>query len=60
MLESLFNKVAGLNFCNFLQKRLQHMCFPVRFGGGRGCVGGISKETSGVKSVYVSTEIKQN
>ena len=30
VLESLFNKVAGLA-CNFLKKRLQSMCFPVKF-----------------------------
>ena len=29
MLESLFNKVAGLQVCNFIKKRLQHKCFPV-------------------------------
>ena len=29
MLESLFNKVAGLKACNFIKKRLQHRCFPV-------------------------------
>ena len=29
MLESLFNKVTGLKACNFIKKRLQHMCFPV-------------------------------
>ena len=29
MLESFFNKVAGLKACNFIQKRLQHRCFPV-------------------------------
>ena len=29
MLESLFNKVAGLEVCNFINKRLQDMCFPV-------------------------------
>ena len=28
-LESLFNKVAALQACNFIKKRLQHMCFPV-------------------------------
>ena len=28
-LESVFNKVAGLKACNFIQKRLQHKCFPV-------------------------------
>ena len=31
MLESLFNKVAGLNSCNFIKKWLQHRCFPVKF-----------------------------
>ena len=31
MLESLFNKVAGLNDCNFITQRLQHCCFPVKF-----------------------------
>ena len=31
MLESLslFNKVAGLPSCSFIEKRLQHRCFPV-------------------------------
>ena len=29
--ESLFNKVAGLNPCNFIKKRLQHRCFSVNF-----------------------------
>ena len=27
--KSLFNKVAGLQACNFIEKRLQHRCFPV-------------------------------
>ena len=29
MLESLFNKVAGLQACIFIKKKLQHRCFPV-------------------------------
>ena len=29
MLESPFNKVAGLQACMFIKKRLQHKCFPV-------------------------------
>ena len=29
MLESLFNKIAGLKDCNFIKKRIQHRCFPV-------------------------------
>ena len=29
VLESLFNKVAGLKACNFIKKRLKHSCFPV-------------------------------
>ena len=29
MFESLFNKVAGLQACNLIEKRLQHRCFPV-------------------------------
>ena len=29
MLESLFNKVAGLKTCNFIKKRQR--CFPVEF-----------------------------
>ena len=29
MLESLFNKVAGLKVCNVIKKSLQHRCFPV-------------------------------
>ena len=27
--ESLFNKVVNLQICNFIEKRLQHRCFPV-------------------------------
>ena len=29
MLESLFNKVIGLQTCNFIKRSLQHKCFPV-------------------------------
>ena len=29
VLESLFNKVAGLKVCRLIEKRLQHGCFPV-------------------------------
>ena len=28
-LELLFNKVTGLQTCNFTKMRLQHCCFPV-------------------------------
>ena len=28
MLEPLFNKIAGLNACIFIQKRHQHRLFP--------------------------------
>ena len=28
-LESLFNKAASLKACNFIQKKLEHRCFPV-------------------------------
>ena len=31
VLESLLNKVAGLKTCNFMKKRHQHRCFPVKF-----------------------------
>ena len=31
VLDSLFNKVAGQKACNFIKKRLQHKCFPVKF-----------------------------
>ena len=31
VLESLFNKVAGLRICNFVKKRLQNRCFPMKF-----------------------------
>ena len=31
MLESLFNKVAGLQAYNFIKKILQHRCFPMNF-----------------------------
>ena len=30
VLESLFNRVTGLKGCNFIKKRLQHRCFPVK------------------------------
>ena len=30
VLESLFNKAAGLKACNSIKKRLQHSCFPVK------------------------------
>ena len=30
VLESLFNKIAGLEDCNFIKKTLQHRCFPVK------------------------------
>ena len=29
MLESYFNKAAGLKVSNFIKKRLQHRCFPM-------------------------------
>ena len=29
VLESLLNKAAGLQVCNFIKSRLQHRCFPV-------------------------------
>ena len=29
--EVFFNKIAGLQACNFIKKRLQHRCFPVKF-----------------------------
>ena len=31
MLESLLNKVSGLQICSFIKKRLQGRCFPVKF-----------------------------
>ena len=31
MLESLFNKVAAIQACNFMKKILQHRCFTVKF-----------------------------
>ena len=32
VLESLLNKAAGLQACNFIKRRLQHRHFPVKFG----------------------------
>ena len=29
VLESLFDKVAGLDACNFIEKWFQYRCFPV-------------------------------
>ena len=31
MLESVFNKVAGLQVSSFVEKRLQHRCYLVKF-----------------------------
>ena len=31
VLQSLFNKVEGLKACNFIKKKLQRRCFPVKF-----------------------------
>ena len=31
VLESLLNKFPVLKGCNFIKKRLQHRCFPVKF-----------------------------
>ena len=31
MLQSLFNKVAGLQACSFIKKRLQDWCFPCKY-----------------------------
>ena len=31
MLEFLFNKIAGLQTCNFIKNRLQYRCFTVKF-----------------------------
>ena len=31
VLESLFNKVAGLKAYNFIKKELEHRCFPIIF-----------------------------
>ena len=31
VLESVFNKIAGLQVCNFVKKRLQHRCYLVKF-----------------------------
>ena len=31
MLESPFNKVVDLKACNFVKKRLQRRCFPMKF-----------------------------
>ena len=28
---TLFNKVTDLQACNFVKKRLEHRCFPVKF-----------------------------
>ena len=31
MCQISFNKVSGLKACNFIEKRLQHRCFPMKF-----------------------------
>ena len=30
-MELPFNKVAGLKACNFIKKRIQQRCFPMKF-----------------------------
>ena len=30
-LESFFDKFAGWKACNYIKKRLQHVCFSVKF-----------------------------
>ena len=30
-LETALESLSGLKACNFIQKRLQHRCFPVNF-----------------------------
>ena len=32
VLESLFNKVAGIKVYNFIKEKLQHRCFPMNIG----------------------------
>ena len=32
MLESVFNEVAGFRAYNFITKKLQDRCFPVKYG----------------------------
>ena len=31
VLESLFKKIPGLKACNFIRKKPEHRCFPVKF-----------------------------
>ena len=31
VLETVFSKVAGFKACNFITKKVQHRCFPVKF-----------------------------
>ena len=31
MLETLFDRVAGPRECNFIEQRLLHSCFPLKF-----------------------------
>ena len=38
VLKSLFDKVAGLQPCNFTEKRFQHRCFPVHANGCFGLI----------------------
>ena len=45
VLESLLNKVARLKPCKFIKKRLQHMCFPVKYAN-------LLKTTSVAASIF--------
>ena len=53
MLESLFNKVTGLQACNFTKKRLQHRRFPVNIANFKNTYFEKHLRTAGSDSSYI-------
>ena len=68
--ESILSNVSGLKACNFVKKRLQHRCFPVKFAkflrtplgaAYEFCSGGCIRIVSVSKYVIISNQcIKVN
>ena len=53
VLESLFNKVTGLQACNFTKKRLQHRRFPVNIANFKNTYFEKHLRTAGSDSSYI-------
>ena len=55
-MESLFDKVAELNACNFIKKKLQHWCFPVniaKYAECSGCLDAFGFATDALQSLLI-------